>query len=173
MTPIDEPDFATIYNKSLDLLSRREHSVFELIQKLKKRYGPNKLINDAIIRLQESNLLDDQRFAEAYIKVRARKGFGPRRIDAELQQRKVSETIINQELSMIEDWNALALAAFKQKVFFKIEGFPLSRLNSVFKRHDIINACHQRFLQENIVPNYFRRSLGKIILLQFSKTVLL
>ena len=115
MISIDEPDFATIYNKSLDLLSRREHSVFELIQKLKKRYGPNKLINDAIIRLQESNLLDDQRFAEAYIKVRARKGFGPRRIDAELQQRKVSETIINQELSMIEDWNALALAAFKKK----------------------------------------------------------
>ena len=115
MIPIDEPDFATIYNKSLDLLSRREHSVFELIQKLKKRYGPNKLINDVIIRLQESNLLDDQRFSEAYIKVRARKGFGPRRIDAELQQRKVSETIINQELSMIEDWNALALAAFRKK----------------------------------------------------------
>jgi regulatory protein len=115
MISIDEPDFATIYNKSLDLLSRREHSVFELTQKLKKRYGLNKLINDVIIRLQESNLLDDQRFAEAYIKVRARKGFGPRRIDAELQQRKVSEAIINQELSMIENWNELALLAFKKK----------------------------------------------------------
>jgi len=115
MIPIDEPDFATIYNKSLDLLSRREHSVFELIQKLKKRYDSNILINDVIIRLQESNLLDDQRFAEAYIKVRARKGFGPRRIDAELQQRKVSEAIINQELSMIENWNELALLAFKKK----------------------------------------------------------
>tara|TARA_B100001939_G_C16944725_1_gene619772 strand:+ start:3014 stop:3466 length:453 start_codon:yes stop_codon:yes gene_type:complete len=115
MISIDEPDFATIYNKSLDLLSRREHSVFELIQKLKKRYGPNKLINDVIIRLQESNLLDDQRFSEGYIKVRARKGFGPRRIDAELQQRKVSEAIINQELSMIENWNELALLAFKKK----------------------------------------------------------
>ena len=115
MISIDEPDFATIYNKSLDLLSRREHSVFELIQKLKKRYGPNKLINDVIIRLQESNLLDDQRFSEGYIKVRASKGFGPRRIDAELQQRKVSEAIINQELSMIENWNELALAAFKKK----------------------------------------------------------
>ena len=65
MIPSDEPDFATIYNKSLDLLSRREHSAFELIQKLKNRYGSSKLINDAIIRLQESNLLDDQRFAEA------------------------------------------------------------------------------------------------------------
>ena len=115
MISIDEPDFATIYNKSLDLLSRREHSVFELIQKLKKRYDSNILINDVIIRLQESNLLDDQRFAEAYIKVRARKGFGPRRIDAELQQRKVSEAIINQELSMIENWNELALLAFKKK----------------------------------------------------------
>lgn len=115
MISIDEPDFATIYNKSLDLLSRREHSVFELIQKLKKRYGTSNLIDDVIIRLQESNLLDDQRFAEAYIKVRARKGFGPRRIDAELQQRKVSEAIINQELSMIENWNELALLAFKKK----------------------------------------------------------
>ena len=115
MTPIDEPDFATIYNKSLDLLFRREHSTFELIQKLKKRYGSSNLIDDVIIRLQESNLLDDQRFAEAYIKVRARKGFGPRRIDAELQQRKVSEAIINQELSMIENWNELALLAFKKK----------------------------------------------------------
>ena len=115
MISIDEPDFATIYNKSLDLLSRREHSVFELTQKLKKRYGLNKLINDVIIRLQESNLLDDQRFAEAYIKVRARKGFGPRRIDVELQQRKVSEAIINQELSIIENWNELALLAFKKK----------------------------------------------------------
>ena len=115
MTSNNEPDFPEIYNKSLDLLSRREHSVFELIQKLKKRYGPNKLINDVIIRLQESNLLDDQRFAEAYIKVRARKGFGPRRIDAELQQRKVSEAIINQELSMIENWNELALLAFNKK----------------------------------------------------------
>ena len=115
MISIDEPDFATIYNKSLDLLSRREHSTFELIQKLKKRYGSSNLIDDVIIRLQESNLLDDQRFAEAYIKVRARKGFGPRRIDAELQQRKVSEAIINQELSMIENWNELALLAFKKK----------------------------------------------------------
>ena len=115
MTSINEPDFATISNKSLDLLSRRDHSVFELIQKLKKRFGPNKLINDVIIRLQESNLLDDQRFSEGYIKVRARKGFGPRRIDAELQQRKVSEAIINQELSMIENWNELALLAFKKK----------------------------------------------------------
>jgi regulatory protein len=123
MISIDEPDFATIYNKSLDLLSRREHSVFELTQKLKKRYGLNKLINDVIIRLQESNLLDDQRFAEAYIKVRARKGFGPRRIDAELQQRKVSEAIINQELSMIENWNELALFAFKKKFSSKSRVF--------------------------------------------------
>jgi regulatory protein len=115
MIPIDELDFATIYNKSLDLLSRREHSAFELIQKLKKRYGSSNLIDDAIIRLKESNLLDDQRFAEAYIKARARKGFGPRRIDAELQQRKVCEAIINQELLMIENWNEIALLAFKKK----------------------------------------------------------
>ena len=30
--------FTVVYNKALDLVSRREHSCYELIQKLKKRF---------------------------------------------------------------------------------------------------------------------------------------
>ena len=38
MIPAEDADYATIYNKSLDLLSRREHSAYELIQKLKQEF---------------------------------------------------------------------------------------------------------------------------------------
>ena len=111
----NEASYADVYNKSLDLLSRREHSRFELVQKLIKRYGSNNFLDEVISKLQELKLLDDQRFAEAYIKARIRKGFGPRRINAELQQRRVSESIINHELSMINNWDEIAHTAFKKK----------------------------------------------------------
>ena len=111
----DDVDFATVYNKSLDLLSRREHSTFELIQKLRKRYGSIETLDEVIPKLQDLKLLDDHRFAEAYIKARSRKGFGPLRIEAELKQRRVKESIIASELNNIEDWHLLARAAFKKK----------------------------------------------------------
>ena len=111
----NEASYADVYNKSLDLLSRREHSRFELVQKLIKRYGSINFLDEVINKLQELKLLDDQRFAEAYIKARTRKGFGPRRLKAELQQRRVSESIINHELSMINNWDEIAYNAFKKK----------------------------------------------------------
>lgn len=111
----NEASYADVYNKSLDLLSRREHSRFELVQKLIKRYGSINFLDEVINKLQELKLLDDQRFAEAYIKARTRKGFGPIRLKAELQQRRVSESIINHELSMINNWDEIAYTAFKKK----------------------------------------------------------
>lgn len=115
MKQVDDVDFASVYNKSLDLISRREHSTFELIQKLKKRYGSIVILDEVILKLQDLKLLDDHRFAEAYIKARSRKGFGPIRIEAELRQRRVNESVITSELRNIEDWHLLASTAFKKK----------------------------------------------------------
>lgn len=46
-------------------------------------------LNASLAQLEEDQLLDDQRFAESYIRWRARSGFGPLRIKNELQQRGV------------------------------------------------------------------------------------
>ena len=72
--------FIIVYNKALDLVSRREHSRHELMQKLDKRY-PNSIpiIEDALDKLETNKILDDERFAEMYLNSRARKGFGPKR----------------------------------------------------------------------------------------------
>jgi len=73
--------FIIVYNKALDLVSRREHSRHELMQKLDKRY-PNttSIIEDVLDKLETNKILDDERFAEMYLNSRARKGFGPKKM---------------------------------------------------------------------------------------------
>ena len=78
---------AEIYNKALDLLSRREHSRKELYLKLTKRFESKEDINLNLDRLEEKNLLSDSRFAEEYVQARRKKGFGPIKISAELEKR--------------------------------------------------------------------------------------
>ena len=55
--------FSEIYNKALDILSRREHSVLELKQKLQKKFDTEYDIKKTISRLKKNNLLNDYRFS--------------------------------------------------------------------------------------------------------------
>ena len=72
--------FTLVYNKALDLVSRREHSRFELMQKLNKRFPETMpIIEEALDKLVVNNILDDERFVEMYLNARARKGFGPKK----------------------------------------------------------------------------------------------
>ncbi len=75
---------AEIYNKALDLLSRREHSRKELFLKLINRFESQEEINLTLDKLEGKNLLSDSRFAEEYVQARRKKGFGPIKISAEL-----------------------------------------------------------------------------------------
>mgnify|MGYP006228921547 FL=1 len=106
---------AEIYNKALDLLSRREHSRKELYLKLTKRFESKENINLTLDRLEENNLLSDSRFAEEYVQARRRKGFGPIKITVELQNRGVNESLIFNEIQRFDDWVSLARKSFKKK----------------------------------------------------------
>ena len=95
-------------NAAMNLLSRREHSVKELMNKLQQRAFSGQEIDTALKQLQVDNLLNDERFAESYIHHRIQKGFGPIRIMHELSQRGVSqETIQTQMEYRQEDWSKL------------------------------------------------------------------
>ena len=80
------------------LLSRREHSAFEIRDKLTKREFDEVEIEQAIIDLEKGGWLSDERFAEAYIRMRQLKGFGPIRISIELNERGVNESIVENYL---------------------------------------------------------------------------
>jgi len=108
--------FIIVYNKALDLVSRREHSRHELMQKLDKRY-PNTtlIIEDVLDKLETNKILDDERFAEMYLNSRARKGFGPKKIEMELNSRKVNSLFISNAIEAYETWLENAQKVLKKK----------------------------------------------------------
>ena len=98
------------------LLSRREHSAFEIRDKLLKRDFDSEEIDRVIIELQQGGWLSDERFAEAYIRMRQLKGFGPVRIAMELNKRGVKEHIVDDYLHADDDsWRQTLEQQYRKK----------------------------------------------------------
>ena len=94
-----------IRKKLLDLLSRREHSKYELLTKLKLRVESKSSLEDEINKLSEENLQSDLRFSESYIRSRYNSGFGPIRIKYDLSVRRVKESVVLNAFNEIDlDW---------------------------------------------------------------------
>lgn len=92
------------------LIARRDHSCRELAEKLKVRGVAPPAIEQTIEQCLHYGWLNDQRFAENYIRYRSRNGFGPIRILAELSQRGVAQSMIP-DLNNVEDVDWFELAA--------------------------------------------------------------
>ncbi len=95
---------------AIRLLSRREHSRKELASKLySKDYLDKHYIDSILDELEASYYLDDQRFAEAFVRSRINRGQGPQKIQYELLKKGVDSSLIEQTLQNIEvDWLDLA-----------------------------------------------------------------
>ena len=140
--------FNNIYNKSLDLLSRREHSTKEIREKLLLRFDDCAVIDSVLTKLEKNNLISNLRFAEAYVSSRKRKGFGPKKISFELISKGVSESITNKAIIEEGGWRKAAKRVFekkfkigknsdakdilKQKTFLQNRGFGFKEIESVF-----------------------------------------
>ena len=80
------------------MLARREHSGAELRVKLAAKGFPADIINDALSDLYRSGWLSDERFVEAFLRVRSERGYGPVRIRAELKERGIDDELIAMHL---------------------------------------------------------------------------
>jgi|TARA_B100001175_G_C19204154_1_gene492832 regulatory protein len=108
--------FTVVYNKALDLASRREHSRHELMYKLNKRFPETMpIIEEVLDKLALNNILDDERFAEMYLNSRARKGFGPKKIEMELYSKKVDSLLVGNAIEAYESWTENAENQLKKK----------------------------------------------------------
>ena len=99
---------------AMDCLARREHSVAELRRKLAARGFAGEEIDATLAGLARDGLVDDARFADAFVGARHRRGQGPARVRAELQQRGVAGETIGAALDAV-DWRAAAVAARGKK----------------------------------------------------------
>jgi regulatory protein len=84
-----------IEQAALRLLAVREHSTAELARKLDSRDFPPDEIGALLKRFEAAGYLDDQRYTELYLEMRARKGFGPCKIRQELLERGIASDIVS------------------------------------------------------------------------------
>ena len=145
---MNDDAYKAIYNKALDIISRREHSQKELTDKLIKKFNIPELVDLVINSLLDKNLINDYRYSEAYVVARKRKGFGPKKIVYELISRGINENTASEVINIEGGWHDAALKAFnkkykvgigkdfkeqnKQKVFLQNRGFSFEEIDSVF-----------------------------------------
>lgn len=135
---------------AVKLLSRREHSAFEIRQKLAQRDFGESEIAQAITELQQGGWLSDERYAEAYVRMRRNKGYGPVRIAMELKERGVNDAVVEHYLQADNEiWRQILKQQYQKKYndepvadysdrakrirFLQYRGFPLDIIYQVIK----------------------------------------
>lgn len=73
----------------LRLLTRREHSRDELVRKIQAKGFEVALVQQVVDELSAQGWQSDDRFAESFIRSRISNGYGPLRINYELQQHRI------------------------------------------------------------------------------------
>lgn len=114
-TPLAK-EIKSLRQTALKTLARREHSYWELHQKLLTKSENKQAIITVLDKLKNEKLLDDTRFAESYVRMRSNRGYGPIRIQHELHQRGISD-IISEEVidNMKNEWPILIIAVRKKR----------------------------------------------------------
>lgn len=133
------------YDVAMRLLARREHSVFELKQKLFHKITEldTQTFDQVVKQLIDQNFQSDERFASEFIQMRFNQGKGPKKIAIELKQRgiegfdlsgfdffalakQVKETKFGRKPP--KDYKEKA----KQQRFMQSRGFDFEQINQVF-----------------------------------------
>ena len=100
---------AAIRMAAMNLLAMREQSASELQQKLIQKFARDDVVAEVIARLQQEGLQSDERFADAFTRMRQRQGKGPLLIAAELKAKGISSSLISASLDIFTDeWLELA-----------------------------------------------------------------
>ena len=102
--------------RAIHLLTPREHSVLELRIKLVKRNIDPEKIEAVVSYLIELDYLSDERFTEAYVAERTRKGDGPNKIRSNLQKRGVDRALIERFVTSDDDyWTERAIDVLRKR----------------------------------------------------------
>lgn len=84
--------------------AKQERSSFEVAQKLVSWNISNEMVHEVLQELKDENFLNDRRFAEDYSRGKFRiKSWGKKKIRLFLQQKKISEVIIDEAIDKIDE----------------------------------------------------------------------
>lgn len=102
--------------RALRLLARREHGARELEYKLAQRGIDQERAAEVVGELARSGWQSDGRYVASLVRARVAQGFGPLRIESELEAAGVADGLIRETLAAAEtDWKALAVEVHARK----------------------------------------------------------
>src|SRR5512139_3539827 len=81
------------------LLARREYGRQEMVNKLLGKGFEPSLVDSVVEQLVAERLLSDERFVETFVRSRSNRGYGPRRIEAELRERGISDELSDERIA--------------------------------------------------------------------------
>ena len=97
--PADNESYQHTMNTAVRILANRDHSKYELKQKLQQRGFASRSINSVMAECERFGYIDDRRTARVYILQLKRKGFGKRYIRQALKKKRLSGSAIDKILS--------------------------------------------------------------------------
>jgi len=132
------------YAAAMRMLVRREHSVFELTQKLSTKEFEQDDIETSIETLIEQNYQSDDRFSADFIQMRFNQGKGPIKISVDLKQRGITQfdlsdydfyTLARQirERKFGQEAPSDFTQKAKQQRFLQSRGFNFEHISESFK----------------------------------------
>ena len=96
-------------------MARREHSAYELVTKLTRRYT-TAVVGSIVDELTENGELSDRRFAETLVRSRFNRGFGPIYISKELRSKGIETQLAKECISAFDgEWKARAKEVLEKK----------------------------------------------------------
>jgi regulatory protein len=135
--------------RAIKLLARREHSAHELQRKLQARGVAEDEAAAAVATVAAAGWQSDERYADMLVRSRVSQGYGPVRIEAELEVAGVPGEQIRQAMDKAQaDWRALAAEVHarhfgalpktsaeraKQYRYLQSRGFDGSQIQAVLK----------------------------------------
>ncbi len=147
---LSESDFNKAKEKAFRLLSYRNHSRTELIDKLERTFDENTACAVAD-KMTELGFLDDNRYAEDYVRELIRKGKSRMEIRIRLKQRGIAQDIIDLLTETIEVDEESTVRELVQKKY-------LSKLEKDGGEQSVYAALARKGFQ----PGIIRRVLGQI-----------
>ncbi len=130
----NEETIESAYQRALNLLSYRPRSAAEIQEKLQKQEIADEVIDGILARLQQSDLVNDRKFARLWVENRSE--FSPRGRRAlryELRKKHISPEIIEEVLAEIDEAElAYRAAAGKVRILKKKDRQEFKRKLSGF-----------------------------------------
>ena len=124
-------------NTALRILTRRDHSRYELVRKLKQRGFSVEDIDHAVADCERFDYINDWRTAKVYIRQLKRKGYGKKRIQLELNKKGLRgdriRNILDESVTAADEYKGAERILQKNMRRFKREKEVLKRRDKIYR----------------------------------------